>query len=75
MLSRFAVVELEQPAEPAVAQDRLGAGRIGMGFAREEDHVSLALMRALVVVMLEVIIECAAGGWRLLSQTKRGGSL
>jgi len=54
------VVELEQAAEALLTFN--GAGTGGLSRAKE-DHVFLALVRALAVVVLDEVIERALQGW------------
>jgi hypothetical protein len=58
---RFAVIEFQQPAEPAVALDWPGSG-IGVVLRREEDDVVLALVWTLVMVVLDEIVDGALEG-------------
>ena len=62
-LCRFAVVEVEQAAEAAVAFDRPGSGQIGVGSDRELNDVFFPLMRALPMVMFDELIEGALERW------------
>jgi hypothetical protein len=59
---RLAVVELQQIAESAVAPDRPGAGGVGVVLRREEDDVVLALVRTLVMVVLDEVVDGALEG-------------